>query len=450
LAYYFVPDTYYSFIQNSLIQNHYLCPMNLLSLSWKNIRHNPLATLLSVTLFALGIGLMVFLFLVQKQLDDNFKKNLAGIDLVVGAKGSPLQLILSSMYHIDAPTGNVKLGEVRPYLNPKHPTIETAIPLSMGDSYREYRILGTTQEFIHLYDAALAEGKIWQYNMEVTLGANVAAALGLQLGDTFSSSHGFADDDHAAHDDSEFKVVGILAPTGSVIDQLILTTTQSFWLVHEHAATPEDTHDHDHAHHDHSHDHAPTMPPNLLNEPEEKEITSLLIKFKGRGFQALNLGRNINEKTEMQAASPAIEINRLYSLMGTGEQVLQMLAFVIIFVSGLSIFISLFSSLRERQYELSLMRVMGAGRKKLFTLIILEGLLLAIIGYVIGVLLGHVAMQIMASTMEDAYKYSFSAWQFLPIELWLLAGALLIGFVAAALPALQAARMDVAETLAKG
>ncbi len=414
--------------------------MNLLGLGWKNIRHNPLGTLLSVTLFALGIGLMVFLFLVQKQLDDNFKKNLAGIDLVVGAKGSPLQLILSSMYHIDAPTGNITLGAARPYMNPKHPFIEAAIPLSMGDSYREYRMVGTTQEFIYLYGAGLAEGKIWQYNMEATLGANVAQALGMKLGDTFSSSHGFEDDDHAAHDHTEFKVVGILAPTGSVIDQLILTTTQSFWLVHEHTAEEEDTHDH--AHHDH--DHAPTMPPTLLDEPEEKEITSLLLKFKGRGFQALNLGRNINEKTDMQAASPAIEINRLYSLMGTGEQVLRVLAIVIIFVSGLSIFISLFSSLRERQYELSLMRVMGAGRGKLFALIILEGLLLAIIGYIIGLLLGHFAMQTMASTMEDAYKYSFSAWEFLAVEWWLLLGALLIGFLAAILPAIRAARMDVA------
>jgi len=417
--------------------------MNLLGLGWKNIRHNPLGTLLSVTLFALGIGLMVFLFLVQKQLDDNFKKNLAGIDLVVGAKGSPLQLILSSMYHIDAPTGNITLGAARPYMNPKHPFIETAIPLSMGDSYRQYRMVGTTQEFIYLYDAGLAEGKIWQYNMEVTLGANVARNLGMKLGDTFSSSHGFADDEHAAHDDTEFKVVGILAPTGSVIDQLILTTTQSFWLVHEHAE--EDTHDH--AHHDHNHNHAPIMPPNLLDEPEEKEITSLLLKFKGRGFQSLNLGRNINEKTDMQAASPAIEINRLYSLMGTGEQVLRVLAIVIIFVSGLSIFISLFSSLRERQYELSLMRVMGAGRAKLFALIILEGLLLAIIGYIIGLFLGHFAMQIMASTMEDAYKYSFSAWEFLSVEWWLLIGALLIGFLAAVLPAIRAAGMDVATTL---
>jgi len=414
--------------------------MNLLRLSWKNIRHNPLGTLLSVTLFALGIGLMVFLFLVQKQLDDNFKKNLAGIDLVVGAKGSPLQLILSSMYHIDAPTGNITLGAARPYMNPKHPFIETAIPLSMGDSYRQYRIVGTTQDFIHLYDAGLAEGKIWQYNMEATIGANVARELGMKIGDTFSSSHGFSDDEHAAHDHTEFKVVGILAPSGSVIDQLILTTTQSFWLVHEHAATDEEHHDH--AHHDHN--HAPTMPPNLLDEPEEKEITSLLLQFKGRNFQALSLGRNINQKTDMQAASPAIEINRLYSLMGTGEQVLRMLAIVIIFVSGLSIFISLFSSLRERQYELSLMRVMGAGRGKLFALIILEGLLLAIIGYLIGLFLGHFAMQIMATTMEDAYKYSFSAWEFLPVEWWLLIGALLIGFIASVIPAIRAARMDVA------
>jgi len=150
----------------------------------------------------------------------------------------------------------------------------------------------------------------------------------------------------------------------------------------------------------------------------------------------------------MQAASPAIEINRLYSLMGTGEQVLRTLAGVIVFVSALSIFIALFSSLRERQYELSLMRVMGAGRAKLFTLIIIEGVLLALLGYIIGIFLGHFAMQIAATTMKDAYKYAFSAWEFLRVEWWLFIGALVIGFLAAVIPAIQAAQMDVAETLA--
>jgi putative ABC transport system permease protein len=433
--------------------------MNLLKLSWKNLTNKPLAMLLSIVLFALGVGLISLLFLLENQLQKNFEKNLAGIDLVIGAKGSPLQMILSSMYHIDAPTGNISLGEIRPFLNPKHPLIETAIPLSMGDNYRGYRILGTEPKILDFYGVELAEGALWERNFEATVGASVAAELGLQIGDEFSSSHGFVDDDDFAHDHN-FKVVGILQPSGTVMDQLILCTTQSFWLVHDHemeaGEADEEEHDHEHEegeehdHGGHDHDAHNAVPKPLLQEADEEEITSLLIKFKGRNFQALNMQRSINENTDLQAATPAIEINRLFSLMDTGEQALRILAVVIIFVSGLSIFISLFSSLQDRQYELALMRVMGATPGKIFSLIILEGILLALLGFVVGIFLSHGGMQLFAGAMQEAYRYTFSGLEFLREELYLFFGALGIGFLAAILPAIRAARTDISETLSEG
>jgi len=432
--------------------------MNLLRLSWKNLRFKPLNTTLSVVLFALGVGLISLLFLLEKQLQDNFEKNLAGIDLVVGAKGSPLQLTLSSMYHIDAPTGNMTIKEARPFLNPKHPLIEQSIPLAMGDSYKGYRILGTTSDILGLYEGEIAEGEVWKRNFEVTLGATIARDLGLKIGDQFKSSHGFDDNDDLAHEDAHaFKVVGILKPSGAVIDQLILTTPQSFWLVHDHGAESagaEEEHEHEegHSHEEHDHEeHAHNeIPKPLLEEAEDKEITSVLIKFKGRNFQALNMGRNINENTDLQAATPAIEINRIFAQMDQGERVLRILAIVIIIVSALSIFISLYSSLKERRYELALMRVMGASPAKLFALIIIEGLLLAVLGYAIGLLLSHGSMELIANFMKDSYRYSFSGAQFLLQEWYLLFGALLIGFIAALIPALQASKTPIAETLSQG
>ncbi len=438
--------------------------MNLLRLSWKNLRFKPLNTTLSVVLFALGVGLISLLFLLEKQLQDNFEKNLAGIDLVVGAKGSPLQLILSSMYHIDAPTGNMTIKEARPFLNPKHPLIEQSIPLAMGDSYKGYRILGTTQDILGLYEGEIGEGEVWKRNFEVTLGATIARDLGLKIGDQFRSSHGFDDNDDLAHEDAHaFKVVGILKPSGTVLDQLILTTPQSFWLVHDHGAASapaEEEHEHEEGHshegheHEEGHDHEEhahdEIPKPLLEEPEDKEITSVLIKFKGRSFQALNMGRNINENTDLQAATPAIEINRIFAQMDQGERILRILAIVIIIVSALSIFISLYSSLKERKYELALMRVMGASPAKLFALIIIEGLLLAVLGYGIGLLLSHGSMELIANFMKDSYRYSFSGAQFLLQEWYLLFGALLIGFTAALIPALQASKTPIAETLSQG
>jgi putative ABC transport system permease protein len=289
--------------------------MNLLQLSWKNLINKPLNMTLSLVLFALGVGLISLLLVLNKQLQDNFDKNLAGIDLIIGAKGSPLQMILCSMYHIDNPTGNVSIKEIKPFLNPKHPLIEKAVPMSMGDSHKGYRIVGTNHDLLEFYNAKVGEGSAWSKTMEVTIGAVVANELNMKIGDTFKSSHGLVRDDNLVHDDSEdLKVVGVLQPTGSVIDQLILTNTQSIWAVHE-------GHAHDMENDSLAHNHS-DAPKSLLEEDETKEITSVLIKFKGHNYQALNMGRSINENTDMQAATPAIELNRLHSQMDIGTKAL--------------------------------------------------------------------------------------------------------------------------------
>jgi putative ABC transport system permease protein len=401
--------------------------MNLIRLSLKNLAHKPLNTFLSLLLFALGSGLIIFLFLFQSQVEDKFDKNLAGIDLVIGAKGSPLQLILCNMYHVDSPTGNILLEEAAPFMRPGHPLIGRAIPLSLGDNYKGFRIAGTTADIVDLYQASLGEGKIFDASMDVTVGAYAAATLGLKIGDTFQSAHGLVNDATLEHSDAEpFRVVGILEPSGTVIDQLILTPTKSIWEVHEGHSHDDDDNDHGH----------------------ERMITSLLVQFKARNYQALNMARNINENTNLQAASPALELNRVYSQLGLGMDALQALALVIVIVSALSIFISLFSSLRERRYELSLMRVMGASRAKLFALITLEGVLLALLGFVFGFLLSHGSMEFLAGLMRENYRYAFTGMKILPVEYYVLGGALLTGFLAALIPALQASRTDISRTLA--
>lgn len=435
--------------------------MNILSLAWRNIISNPLNLLMSIILFGLGVGLISFLLLFNTQLKDKFDKNLAEIDLVVGAKGSPLQMILCNMYHIDNPTGNIPIKNAAPLLKDLHPLIKKAIPLSLGDNYKSYRIVGTNYDIIDLYGGKLKEGALWKNDLDVTIGRSVADEVGLKIGDTFSSAHGFAEDDHV-HDEHKFTVKGILEGTGTVLDQLILTNTASVWKVHEGHGdagpeTSENTHNHDdgnhtheesnnHQHEDHIHDNSNQ---DLLNHMDQ-EITSVLIQYKNRtNFQALNFGRNINENTEMQAASPAIEINRLYNMIGVGTDALRGLAILIAIVSALSIFISLFKSMRERKYELALMRVMGAGRSKVFSLIILEGLILAVIGFAIGTLLCHVGMETIAKYLKADFRYSFTGWTWIKEEWWVLGVALVLGFIAALIPAIQAANTDINKTLSE-
>jgi putative ABC transport system permease protein len=421
--------------------------MTTLSLAWKNLTARPLSMLLTLVLFALGVGLTSLLLLVNKQLTDKFEKNLAGVDVVMGAKGSPLQMILCNMYHVDVPTGNISLQKAKAFLNPRHPLIKKSVPLSLGDSYKSYRIVGTLKDFVGLYNGELEQGQLWNVPLETTIGATVAAKTGLKIGDTFSSNHGLSTDGDE-HENTKFKVVGIFKPSNTVLDQLILTATQTIWAVHNHEMEGE-------KHEEHAHEITPSVltasddRTALLQADSTKQITAMLLQFKMRNVQTLNFQRNINENTDMQAATPALEINRLYEMMGVGEQALKALALLIIVVSGLSIFIALFNSLRERRYELALMRVMGAGRLKLFLLIILEGLLLSFMGFCVGIALSHFAMGILGSYMSDAYRYSFSGNIWLPEEWSLLFGALFIGFMAAIIPAFSAYKTDISRTLAK-
>lgn len=439
--------------------------MSTFRLALRNLLHKPWHTGLSLLLAMLGAGLISLLLLVRWQFEEQLDRNLAGVNLVIGAKGSPLQLIMSSLYHVQYPNGNIDVQGIKPYLNPEHPYIERAVPLSLGDSYGGRRIVGTTPAFLEVYGTSVASGKMWDTPMEVVAGPRAAEALNLKIGDEFRSSHGLNEDSLLVHEDGPaFRLVGILAPSGSVADQLLLTANQSTWLVHDDHEHEESegnaaTHDHSshegHEHeHDHEHEHEAQVPDKMdLNTPltafPDEQITSLLLQFKGNSVFSLNLQRGINENTGMLAASPSYQIDTLYATMGPGENILRILGQVIVLVSIFSIFISLYTSLDERRRELALMRSMGAGRTTLFGLLLTEGILLAFGGAVLGLLLSHLALFLIARFVSEAYRYDFAAFFLLKSELWLLLAALAVGIIAAALPAWRAANTDVHSTLAE-
>ncbi|MTB51008.1 ABC transporter permease [Lewinella sp. W8] len=433
--------------------------MNLIRLAWKNLTYKPLNALLGILLFALSVGLVSLLLSLRKQADEQFDANLAGVNLVVGAKGSPLNLVLNSMYHLGYPNGNVSLGEVRAFLNPRHPLIEAALPLSLGDGYRGYRIVGTVPDILDWYGAEIGRGEVWQHDFEVVVGPNVVANTGLKMGDTFRSAHGIVDEgEDAMEHEGEFKVVGILAESGTVLDDVILTTNPTYWHTHDHGGGAEDHQEDDHADHDHDdHEHADHADHNhvggiqqLLEAAEDKELTSILVRYKGINARTMSFARNINDNTDLLAAEPPYQINEVRRQFDNGQRILRILVIAIIIVSALSIFISLFSSLRDRRYELAMLRVMGSGRGGLFGLIVLEGLFVAAIGALAGLLLSHGILAVMANNIRDDFRYQLDAWRFLPEEGWMFLGALALGFLAAVIPAIQAARTDIGETLTEG
>lgn len=486
--------------------------MNLLKLSYSYLRRRALNTLLNVLLLSFGIATITILLLFSYQLEDNLYKNAEGVDVVVGAKGSPIQLILSSIYHIDNPTGNIELSEAKLLMS--HPLVATATPLALGDNYLGYRIVGSTTDYLDKYSASLREGTLWDHEFELVLGADVARNEGLEIGDAIVSSHGFSDAGHT-HDDHDLIVVGILEPTGKIIDRLILAGVETMWGIHteheedddhsdEHIAethsSEELDHDHDHkneighshahtldngeshshdghtghedieadshghnehSHHDdqeihahsddghiHTHGRPITDESYLSAEFEHEQITSLLIRYRNP-LAAAQFPRFVNDQTSMQAAAPAVEVTRLLTLLGVGLNSIRFFAFVLILASVLGIFIALLNSMKERKYDLAIMRTLGGSRLKLFLHVVIEGAMISVAGGVLGIALGHIAMEGIGVLFAEAQQFAVTGAVFLNEEIWILLLALGIGVLSSLIPALLAYKTDIAETLSK-
>jgi len=427
-------------------------------IAWKNIWFKPLNTALSIILLTASVAIITLLILLQEQFEKKFSDNIDGIDIVLGAQGSPLQLILSSVYQVDAPTGNIDYTEAKKWM--KHPFVASAIPLSFGDNYRGFRIVGTTPEYLTKYGSEVRNGKVFAKNFDVVAGSAIAQKLGMKVGDKFFGSHGDAEEGEV-HDNQAYTITGIATPTGKVVDNLILCNLQSVWAMHDHEHEEgEEAHDHeheavtdahDHEHHDHdshaeeAHDH--DQAESTISD-EGKEITAVLVKFRSK-MGIVTWPRIIAQNTKMQAASPAIEINRLFSLFGIGLDALRYLAIGIMIISGISIFIALFNTLKERKYEFALLRVNGASRLQLLSLVLIESLLLCVTGFVFGTIVGRVALVFISGSSEDEFKMSFNPLEFVwEKEGYLFLLTIFVGILAALIPAVKAYSLNISKTLA--
>ena len=384
-------------------------------LARRNVLHRPLETGLSVLLLAFGVGIISLMLLMQRSLTEDLDRNIKDIDLVLGAKGSPLQLILANVYHVDVPTGNIPLAEARKVM--RHPYIEEAIPLAYGDNYALFRIVGTEASYPAHYGAEVVEGQAFSAPFEVTIGHEVATATGLGIGDTFFSAHGLTDGTDV-HRDKAYTVVGIYGRTGAVIDQLLLTPIESVWGVHEEI------------------------------EDADEEITAVLLKKKNP-LAILTLP-NLLRDTPMQVALPAIEMNRLTQQFGIGLQTLRAVALLIMGLSFISVFIALFASLRDRRYELALLRTMGAPPRHLFALVLFEGLWMTVAGITAGLLLSRLGVAVLGQVLSDRFHYDVTQLAPVPGEFALVGAALLVGAIAAGIPARAALRIDISNTLGQG
>ncbi|QDT40266.1 ABC transporter permease YtrF precursor [Gimesia alba] len=449
--------------------------MNTLTIAWKSIRQRRLASLLTALSVALGVTLMVSVLVINSVIDRMFNQTASGYDLIVGAQGSPLQLVLSTVFRVGAPIENLPY---RYYTElKKDPRIEEAIPFAIGDVTQKggFPIVGTIPRYFALeyvpgrHFRINKDGKFLPGTWDAVIGSVVAKQNNWKMGDEFQLIHGSAEAGHV-HDE-KFKIVGILAPTGTPNDRTVFVNLRGFYQVSGHEKPLDEAlkreaaffgekldeeklkalmkenaaHDHhDHSGHDHSgHDH---------EVPDaQKEVTAILVQMKGdrlRGFTTIKFQSDLKEANQAQAVNPIQQISWLMqNIVGNVRTMLIVLTALIIAVSGVSIFVSIYNSMSDRKREIAIMRALGAGRTAVFTIILSESVLLCLGGGILGIILGHGLVFVAAPIIEARSGLLINPLAFSSLELILLPVLVVLASLVGFIPAMTAYRTDVASTL---
>ncbi|MCK5861315.1 MAG: ABC transporter permease [Candidatus Hydrogenedentes bacterium] len=407
--------------------------MSLWSISWSYLWNRKVTTLLTILSVALGVGLISAVLTLREETQKRFETEGQAFDIVLGAKGNPLQLVLSTVYFLDAPTGNINISVFNELKD--HEDVTAAFPIGMGDSYKGYRIIGTTRDLMDFTYGdrtpyALAAGHYFEKPYEVVVGANVAQDANLELGDTFVGTHGFVDIASLVHKDHPYTVTGILARSGSPNDRAIFCDIQSVWDVHAHC----EGHDHE-------------AGESCAHQPGN-EITAALIKLASPAIR-FEFKQNVNRNYNAMAAIPIQEIQKLYEqLLGIAKLVLLAIGYLVVAISSLSILIGLYMAILQRKRDLAIMRALGASRGEIFGAVIIEAFWVTLLGIGAGWLMGALVCMVLNYYLVAQLGFHVPAVQMTPDLIAAYSTVILMGLVAGILPAWQAYRTDVARDLA--
>jgi putative ABC transport system permease protein len=396
--------------------------MTLLRMAWRYLTARPLVTGLTLTGIALGVAMIVGVLTLRRETERALQREAGLFDLVVGAKGSPLQLTLSSVYHLDMPTGNVPWAlyeELR-----ENRRIATAIPIGLGDNYQGFRIVGTEANLFDLQTQGdpffhFAAGGVFRDDFDVVLGSQVAELTGLQLGDAFAGTHGLVQmPGSEEHNDFPYRVSGILAPTGTAQDRAIFGTLRSVWIIHDkekklHAAIQ-----------------------GTANRAESPlEVTAILIQLKARGLR-LWVADEIRNKTAGMAAIPVNVILRLYqNVLNPAQQALLAVAALVVAVSCLTILATLYQAAERRRRDLAIIRCLGGRPGEVASLIVLEAVLLTICGLASGWALAHGLLGAFAPLLRSRIGILIQPWTVDSAEFFAICLIAVAGVLAGLLPA---------------
>ncbi len=417
--------------------------MNWLTLAWKSLSNRRLATSLTVIAMMLSLLLLMTVERVRRAAETGFTKSISGVDLIVGARSGPLQIVLYSVFNLGQATNNVSIESYNEIKS--RPEVDWTIPYSLGDGHRGFRVVATNENFFKHYQfrnkekISFSQGKEFAGYFDVVIGSDVAASLHYEINSKVIVAHGSTSGDAIqAHDDKPFHVVGILKPTGTSIDRALYISLEAMEAIHL----------------DWQSGSAPQLDQQINPDsirPEmvkPRTITSFFLRTKNR-IETLKLQRQINEyKSEpLLAVIPGVVLSELWQTLSSVEKVLKAISFLVMLVGLMSMLIALMTSLNERRREMAILRVLGASLKHILGLIVLETFVLTLLAVALACVLKIITEFILGPWLQVKYGLYLEAPLFSLTEFLYIAIMLVLGVAISLIPAFSAMKSALKDGL---
>jgi len=414
----------------------------LFPISWKSILNRRLSFGLCVLSIAVSVSLLLSIERVRKSTRQSFEQTVSGVDLIVGASGSPLQLMLYSVFRVGSPTANMTWSSAQRYT--EHPEVKWAIPISLGDSHRGFRVVGTTQEYFEHYRYArsrtleLSEGS-WNWGVfDAVLGSEVARRLQYSVGTEVSLTHGIGEAAILSHDDRPFKVIGILQPTGTPVDRSIHVSLEGIEAIHidwQDGIPPGE-------------DEALGIDEILNKRLHPTQITALLLGLNSR-MQIFHLQREVgaDPREALMAVLPGVTLQELWGILGNVEATLRLLSFVILLTSFIGMLTAILTGLSERRREISILRAIGLKKRHIFSLLMIESSSLSLLGICLGVVTFYLGAASLSGLVETHVGLFLDLGVLSSNELGIAFVIWVLGSGVGLLPACQAYRYSLSDGL---
>lgn len=414
----------------------------ILSLAFGSLKARRFTALLTILSIATAVMLFGAVENIRQSARASFERTLTGTDLIVGARSSAINLTLYTIFQIGDPTNNVTWETYKEIEN--RPDVAWTVPISLGDSHRGFRVIGTTHDYFNHYkyadsrEVSLKEGRLFDDLFDIVIGAQVARDLNYQVGTSLTLSHGLGAASFSEHTDKPFKVSGILASTGTPIDRSVFVGLPAIEAIHAgwRSGTP--------------------TPASRLATPERlrranlqpKEITALLLGATSRA-QTLRLQRDLNtyRAEPLQAVIPGIALSQLWSMMSVAERALLIISTFVIGVGLIGILTSILTSLNERRREMAILRSVGARPRHIIALLVSEAALFAFIGAVLGIAVLYGTSWVLRPMLEE--RFNLGALDLAPglFDLYVVGGVTCLAALLGLIPAMIALKRSLADGL---